>query len=209
MQALIKTLFISAYLLGATSALPTARPATLSPSSSSLSTRQAGSPPSCPASKAGRFEPDTYTIYPTEPDRSSARTQYLNLSRTATAVQEQVYAFRGLPATAQNCTLRWAVGAERVFHVNGSGLTEVHQLTGVPAAGAPVTYTAVQALLGARVGGGDFTAWNEVNGSHAHIVGSVPCAVDMAFTVRMGGQNNGSVQIKQSYEDGWYVEYDC
>jgi len=37
----------------------------------------------------------------------------------------------------------------------------------------------------------------------------VPGAVDMAFTVRMGGQNNGSVQIKQSYEDGWYVEYDC
>ncbi|EEH15950.2 hypothetical protein PABG_06037 [Paracoccidioides brasiliensis Pb03] len=114
----------------------------------------------------------------------------LALSKKDSSRQDQQMTFRP-PEGAKGCAINWSVAAARSFSVKGNGyakLTPVGSKDGVGAA--------------------DFTNWPQVIGMQDHVV--VPrqdCKEEMQYTVAL--QEDGEVSLKQSKDNGFYMEYIC
>ncbi|KAI1137796.1 hypothetical protein F5Y05DRAFT_62364 [Hypoxylon sp. FL0543] len=163
------------------------------------------------------WQPTMYNLLPGEPDKAQPAVTYLQFQVQANQPeQQQVAVFQGIPATAQKCYLNWAQAAEaeRTFTVDGSGYSAVQQLTGFPAAGAPVSSASIAQYVPAdqaKTQHPDFTFWDKQSKDAAtHSGGEVDCAEDVYLKVSLDTLNgDGRVYMEQDAKNGFYITYTC
>ncbi|KAI5927591.1 hypothetical protein F4810DRAFT_271638 [Camillea tinctor] len=175
-------------------------------------------PGACPPSGSARASPTMYTLSPSSPDAASPPGTLIDVEASNSTTREQAMVIGGIPASARTCSVIWIQGApeERDFTVSGSGLVSVLQLEGFPAAGAPVSWNAVQPFVestgAARNRHADFTAWDRPQyGAANHTLGGFDCAEEMRFhlSVDEAVSGPGSVRFQQDARNGFFVEYSC
>ncbi|KAI0172165.1 hypothetical protein GGR52DRAFT_457478 [Hypoxylon sp. FL1284] len=236
MSVLIKTIVILAALASSTLAAPTPAPTTECRESEHFYSCGNGykgcfaqDPCSLPAistscsssSSAGDTQstlrqPSMYNVYPGQPFRESgAAGTHLDVTTAAGDVpQQQVAAFRGLPAGARDCTLGWvqADELERDFVVTDNGATTTVQMTGFPPRNESVTagnltpYYHVPAVPNTV----DFTNWDQTPGAATHIGMPISCAEDVYVRLAIDNTNGlGRVSMGQDAMNGLTLTYTC
>ncbi|KAK7746224.1 hypothetical protein SLS62_009440 [Diatrype stigma] len=159
-------------------------------------------------------QPTMYNLNSSEPDCGQPPVSYFEVDLQGDASLEQAAVFRGIPAAAQRCQLKWrqADAAERGrFEVGRHGRTKARQLTGFPAAGEPVTYDGLRAFDaddGVATFSPDFTQWPEHAGPFDHPAGTIPCSPDIYLRIAVNrAEGDGFVHLDQDAEDGFYISY--
>ncbi len=158
-----------------------------------------------------------YILDSSQPDYSQPPVDCIQLDRTGDVSLEQAMVFRGIPAGAQNCQLKWmqADESERNFTVGRHGRTIAHQLTGFPTTGAegddaPVSLNSVLPFDNGNTTrfSPDFTQWPENHGPWDHLAGTIPCSEDIFLRIRLNEEEgDGFVHLDQDEKNGFYIQY--
>lgn len=158
-------------------------------------------------------QPTMYNLNSSDPNCGHPPVTYFEVDLQGDASIEQAAVFRGIPAAAQRCQLKWrqADTSERGrFEVGRHGRTKARQLTGFPAAGEPVTYYSLQAFDAPDVTtfSPDFTQWPETVGPFDHSAGVIPCSPEIYLRIAINrDEGDGFVHLDQDAKDGFYISY--
>lgn len=164
----------------------------------------------CPPGQHEIHQPQMWTIFSAYPNLAGTNGTDVSFSQVSNenSVRQQVAVFSGIPSTAKNCGLQWYHNATSTFIVDNSGLADVFAVkTPLPTS---VTWNTIEAGLGQKIGQADFTSWPGFAGNPDHIVASgIECAPEMIFKVGLSGVAAGDVELEQSENSGFYVQYEC
>ena len=170
--------------------------------------------PPCPGKTKRQFQPQMFTLWPTNGSRLATTGSNINLD----PFSAQLIIFPPLGPTAVNCQLRWFVPKDRVFEVNQSGLTDVSPITTPLLQPAKLSWNSIKGAVGKVQGAADFTNWPQVDGAHDHSVTPVSCRgpgplgrVALLTQLRKTAEPPlaGTVKLSQGAMTGWYMQYDC
>ncbi|KAH7161888.1 hypothetical protein EDB81DRAFT_785697 [Dactylonectria macrodidyma] len=155
-----------------------------------------------------------YDVFPKHPDLAKDPVAGVHLETYNNASQvEQVLVFKGIPASAKECSLGWQQGEriERVFVVKGKdALSEARLMTGFPKEGEKVTYNSIEPFVREDdFAGMDFTNWDDLD-ADLHIGGGYECSETVYIKVSLRNKDgNSKVYLKQDENNGYYVTYSC
>ncbi|CAJ2509299.1 Uu.00g143250.m01.CDS01 [Anthostomella pinea] len=193
---------ITVALLGLASAVAAA------PAGSCPATQQPPSKPACvPGTKIAIWQPEMWTIYPSNPTAQDSPVTGLNLVRHAEAsINEALAVFTGIPKEAKTCTLGWgaSVKGERTetFFVKDNGNTEWLQVPGKPP--GKVTWNSVRpyVLNGGKSSGLDLTGGSDTDAAVAGIGCQLDCAETMYLYGIITDASAGSIFLDQDFQNG-------
>jgi hypothetical protein len=161
------------------------------------------------------FNPTQKTIGSDSSDPS-----LFHIENDANGQIEQVFTFTNIPATAKSIGLKWYI-SETVpeFYSKGTATAGVLILDGTkldlsgPVLTADAVNGAVDKSFGQEgsVGGAGFGFWAdpEFKKPHDHIISGTDLPAKESLSFKIWIKDLGDVLIRQTGQDGLYLQYDC
>ena len=171
--------------------------------------------PACPVIpleqvRRGSVKAQIYDIIPSNPERTSAPTNQINVYNISNDAKNQAIVFRGLPETAYGCRVNWSLKWPRQqFAATKNTALKLYGLTAVPGTFSAASVTplvnvtetgSVEALkLGA----------DEEQRSIGGAVGFPSCSFELAYLASLNTEfgGEGALSMLQDQENGFTLTY--